>query len=208
MEFTKSLDIEYEVIDCDADEYEVIDCDADEHHEEILKPEDPAEPETVEAFRAASTVSADVQRRIDQRRGHRSGEESNHPTDEAGPKPVGRLTEVVERESAAHRGEDESQSFLNTVFDEEVEVNAGHGKSVDEQIWQAIAQGKLSKRKAKHLRRLLARLRDEYIEASANGEDIEVFIRRVTTEAIEEDGLNSLCPFASNEKDEGLIGEG
>ena len=69
LEFTKSLDIEYEVIDCDADEYEVIDCDADEHHEEILKPEDPAEPETVEAFRAASTVSADVQRRIDQLRG-------------------------------------------------------------------------------------------------------------------------------------------
>ena len=60
---------------------------------------------------------------------HRSGEEANHPTDEARPKPVSRLTEVIEQGSVAHSGEEESQDFLNTIFDQEVEVNVGHGKS-------------------------------------------------------------------------------
>ena len=69
---------------------------------------------------------------------------------------------------------------MDTVFNETVEVLVGHDMLVEEQIWRAVAARKLSKRKAKHIRRLLAKLRDECILASEQGESIEVFIKRVT----------------------------
>ena len=121
-----------------------------------------------------------------------SGEDTNHPTDEAGPKPFEAATQG---EVGMIKKEKDPSAVINDIFDETVHVTAGHDETVEVQIWRAVKQGRLSKRKAKQLRNVQAKVRVEYIDAAEKGEDIEVFIRRITTEVLEgdEDGLDTLC---------------
>ena len=129
-----------------------------------------------------------------------SGEDSNHPTDEAGPKPEMNLNSIFD--------EGDSERFIESIFDKRVVVTAGHKTSVSKQIASAVRDGKLSKKRAKELKRLLVMLKDEYVTAEANGESVEVWARQVATETSEFDGFECVCPFDADEKDEGLMGEG